>query len=117
MPNPVASSSFASDPPRGRPHQRLLHVNGLTDLGQETADRVELCGRPVVPVDRVVNDPHHARAVGPVQAHDDGVAAVMAGQQLVVAVEVRLILGVQFGAMAQSAVGEVPKARNAFVGG
>ena len=55
------------------PVQRLLDAQGLTDMGQETPDRVEPGGRPAVPVEGVVDDPHDARAVGSVQAHIDGI--------------------------------------------
>ena len=69
---------------RAGPGQRLLRAHALTDMGQETLDRVELGGRPDVPVDRVVDDPDDPRAIRPVQAHVDAVAGAGAGQQLVV---------------------------------
>ena len=100
------------------PGQRLLDAHRLTDMGQETPDRVEPRGRPAVPVDRVVDDPDDARAIGPVQAHIDAVPGVGAGQQLVVCRGgLQLPLGVEAGNVVQPAVGGMPQAEDAFVHG
>ena len=59
--------------------QRLPDTKDLADVGQQTPDQVELCGRPVLPVHRVVDFQEDARAIGPLQAHVDGVSAVGMG--------------------------------------
>ena len=96
--------------------QRLPDPHVLTDMGQETPDRVELHGRPAVPVDRVVDGPDDARAVGPVQANVDAVLGVSQRQPLVECYRgVQLRLGVEVGNVDQLAVGENTQTRDPFV--
>ena len=51
------------------PHSTRLscQISPMLGTGQEMPDRVQLCRRPAVPVDRVVDDPDDARSPGSVE--------------------------------------------------
>ena len=72
-------------------------------MGQEAPDRVELGGRPAVPVDGVLDGPHDARAVGSVQAHIDGV-----GTWCTITLAIPTLKG-QLNAQSHPQVNKVPK--------
>ena len=98
--------------------QRLADAHVVADVRQEPPDQFDLPGRPAAGVNRIIDHPDDARPAGSVQTHVDAVLGVTEGQRLVVGRgALQLFVGVEVPAVDQSAVRQLPKARDAFIRG